>query len=365
VAIAVTYLLMGLVVSSYGPLLEPLSGRFGISLPVAGSIISVHFFGGLIGVLVAMRTLARRAGRLTVMVATAVVGAGCAAVAVAPTWPLFLGAVFVIGLGFGALVISLNQLVAYSEGKRRAALLNGLNAAYSSGAVIGPVTIAAFAQQHFSLMFLLAAAAAVLLLPGGAAISGRLPVTGGGAGRPGLLVGIFICAFIFYVGIENGAGGWVTSHLESTGLSLTAAATATSGFWLALVTGRLLITLVPPEVQEGVIVIGGSVVATGCLFAATIGPLAPVAYVLTGLAIAPIFPTGIVWLARLRPGDARATSWLYPAASVGGIVGPGAIGIVIAEFGVRWAPVVLTAVAVLMTASFVLAARAAVRRPGA
>jgi MFS family permease len=81
------------------------------------------------------------------------------------------------------------------------------------------------------------------------------------------------------------------------------------------------------------------------------------AYVLAGLSIAPIFPTGIVWLSRLRPGDARATAWLYPAASIGGTLGPGAIGIVIAQFGVRWAPAVLAAVAVLMTASFAVARR--------
>ncbi len=357
VAVALTYLLLGLVASSYGPLLELLSRRFALSLPVAGSIISVHFFGGLVGVLVAMRTLTRLPGRLTVMVATAVFGAGCAVVAVAPTWTLLLGGVFVLGLGFGALVIGLNQLVAYSQGRRRGALLNGLNSAYSAGAVAGPITIAASAQAHFALLFALAAAAALLLIPGGAAISGRLPVTGGAPRRPGLLVAVFVCAFVFYVGLETSAGGWATSHLESTGLSLTAAATATSGFWLALVTGRLLITLIPPSVPEGVIVIGGAVVGTLCLASASIGPIAPVAYVLTGLAIAPIFPTGIVWLARLRPGDARATSWLFPAGSIGGIVGPGAIGVVIAEFGVRWTPVVLAAVAVLMTVSFGLAAR--------
>jgi len=83
------------------------------------------------------------------------------------------------------------------------------------------------------------------------------------------------------------------------------------------------------------------------------------AYLVTGLALAPIFPTGIVWLARLRPGDSRATSWLFPAASIGGVLGPGVIGIVIAEFGVRWAPVVLAAVAVLMTAAFLGARRSA------
>jgi FHS family glucose/mannose:H+ symporter-like MFS transporter len=355
--IAVTFLLMGLVVSSYGPLLEHLTRRFGVSLPVAGSIISVHFAGGLIGVLVAMRTLTRRPSRQTVIVAMTVIAVGCVGLAFAPIWPLFLVCIAVIGLGFGALVISLNQLVAYSEGRRRTALLNGLNGAYSAGAVIGPLVIAAFASAHFSLLFVLVGAAALLLIPTATAISGRLPVAAGAPGRPGLLVAIFVGAFVFYVGIENGAGGWMTSHLESTGLGSTAAATATSAFWLALVTGRLLSTVIPASMPESVVVLGGSVVATVALLAATVGPIAPAAYVVTGLALAPIFPTGIVWLARLRPGDSRATSWLFPAASVGGVLGPGAIGVVVAEFGVRWAPVVLATVAILMTAAFLAALR--------
>jgi len=352
---------MGLVVSAYGPLLEHLTRRFGVSLPAAGSVISVHFAGGLAGVLMAMATLTRFAGRWSVMVALAVVSAGCISVALAPVWPLFLGGIFVIGVGFGGLVIGLNQLVAYSEGGRRAALLNGLNGAYSAGAVAGPILIAAFAAGHFSLLYLLGGAAALVLIPAVTGISGRLPVTAGAPGRPGLLAVIFICAFVFYVSIENGAGGWMTSHLESTGINPAAAATVTSGFWLAVVTGRLLIMLVPASVPESAIVLGGSAAAAVCLLAASIGPIAPLAYVLAGLAIAPIFPTAIVWFARLRPGDSRASAWLYPATSVGGITGPGAIGLVVAGFGIRWVPLILAAVATLMAVSFRLAARTAGR----
>jgi fucose permease len=357
-SIGAIFLLMGLVVAAYGPLLEHLTHRFGVSLPVAGATISVHFAGSLIGVLAAMRAMERVSGRVLVMVATGVVSVGCVAVAVAPAWPAFIAAVFVVGLGFGGLVLGLNQLVAYSAGRRRAALLNALNGAYSAGAVAGPILVAAFAKDHFSAIYLAAAAVSLVLIPGAAAIEGRLPVAAGRPGRPEGLVLIFVAAFVLYVGIENGTGGWMTSHLESTGLQSRDAAVYTSGFWLALVTGRLLITLVPPRVPEAAIVLGGAAVATVSLLAASIGAIAPLAYVVTGLAIAPIFPTGIVWLAKLRPGDSRATSWLYPAASIGGIAGPGAIGLVIAGVGVRWAPLALAVVAAGTLGSFWLAKRA-------
>ncbi|HKC19584.1 MAG TPA: MFS transporter [Candidatus Dormibacteraeota bacterium] len=355
-AVGATYLAMGLVVSSYGPLLEHLTRRFGVSLPIAGATISVHFAASLVGVLAAMRSVEKLPGRTTVMIATGLVGIGCVGAALAASWASFMVAIAVIGFGFGALVLSLNQLVAYSEGARRGALLNILNGAYSAGEVVSPVLVALFAAQHFAVLFIGAAILSLVLIPGDTGIVGRLPFAAG-PGRPSRLVLIFVLAIVLYVGIENGTGGWMTSHLESLDLGSTQAASVTSGFWLALVTGRVLMSVVPPRIPEPGIVLGGAAVATVALLAASFGPIAPVAYVVAGLFIAPIFPTTIVWLARMRPGDSRATSWLYPAASIGGTFGPGAIGIVVAAFGVRWVPVVLALVAIAMTITFWFADR--------
>lgn len=357
VAIAGTFLLLGMVVGAFGPLLEHLTHRFGVSLPVAGSTISIYFAGSLAGVFAAMRGVQRVSGRAVVMTANAVSAVGCVAVAFAPSWPLFLAGVLVIGFGFGALVLALNQLVAYSEGRRRAALLNALNSAYSAGAVVGPVLVAAFAASHFNVLYLGAGAAAVLLAAGAGRIEGRLPVGVAGPGRPELLALIFVAAFVLYVAVENGTGGWMASHLESVGVRSQNAAALTSAFFLALMTGRLLITLVPSRVSEAQIVIVGSACGAAALALAWIGAAAPVAYVVAGFAIAPIFPTGIVWLSRLRPGDSRATAWLYPAASIGGIAGPGAIAVVISGAGVSWTPVVLAIVAAAMAISFWIANR--------
>ena len=357
VAIGATYLVMGLVVSSYGPLLEHLTHRFTVGLPVAGATISVHFAASLVGVLVAMRSMQRWPARLTIMIATGFVAVGCVAAAVATSWLAFMTAISIIGLGFGALVLGLNQCVAYSEGTRRAALLSVLNGAYSGGEVVSPIVVALLAAQHFSLLFLGVAVLALVIVPGAAGISGRLPFAAAVGGRPSALVAIFVVAAVLYVGIENGVGGWMTSHLEFTGRQSAQAATLTSGFWLALFTGRVLMSFAPATLSEPVIVLTGSAVATVALAAASIAAVAPVAYIVAGLFIAPIFPTTIVWLARLRPGDARATSWIYPAASIGGTFGPGAIGVVIAAAGVRWVPVVLLTVALGMTATYWLAAR--------
>ena len=362
-AIASIFFLMGVVGSAYGPLLEHLSRHFGVSLAVAGGALSAHFLGALVGVLVSMRVLQRVSSRAFVFGGLGFMGLGCAGVALAPSWPSFLAAVLVIGLGWGALDIGCNQLVAHSEGTRRTAALNALNGSFAVGAVAGPILVSTFGRSHLSSLYGGIAVLAFVLYPLVARIRGRLPfLTERVAGRSTTLLGVFMVAFALYVGIEAGTGGWMPSHLESNGVQSLAAATFTSGFWLALAAGRLFAALIPARVPERVTVIAGVAVAAIALFSALNPAVAPFAYIVTGLALAPIFPTGIVWMAKLRPGDARATSWLFPASMVGGAIVPGTIGAVIARFGIGWAPAVLSLVAVGCLAAFAVAASGSGRR---
>jgi len=357
-AIAAIFFVMGILGSAYGPLLEHLARRFDVSLAVAGEVLSTHFAGALVGVLVSMRALQHVSSRSAVLGALTFLGSGCAGVAVAPSWAAFLVSVFVLGFGWGALDICCNQLVAHSEGAHRTAVLNALNGTFGIGAVAGPILVTTVGRAHLAVMYGGAALVAVALMPLVAGMSGRLPFTSQRTiGSSTGLLAIFMVAFALYVGMEAGTGGWMPSHLESVGLQSVAAATLTSGFWLALAVGRLFAALVPARVPERVIVITGSAVASIALLAALIPGAAPFAYVAAGLAIAPIFPSGIVWLAKLRPGDASATSWLFPASMVGGAVIPGGIGAVIGRFGVGVAPALLSIVGLGCLASFWLAAR--------
>jgi MFS transporter, FHS family, glucose/mannose:H+ symporter len=358
VAIGAIFFLMGIVGSAYGPLLEQLARRFDVSLAVAGGVLTTHFSGALVGVLVSMRVLQRVSSRTFMLGALTCLGVGCASVALAPSWLAFLASVFVLGIGWGALDIGCNQLVAHSEGVRRTAILNGLNGTFAVGAVAGPILVSTVGRTHLALLYGGAAAIAFGLWPLVSGVSGRLPfMPSRTAGSSVFLLAIFMVAFALYVGMEAGIGGWMPSHLESIGVQSVAAATLTSGFWLALALGRLLAALVPARVPERAIVITGSAVSAIALIGALIPAVAPVAFIVAGLAIAPIFPTGIVWLAKLRPGDARVTSWLFPASMVGGAIIPGGIGAVIARFGIGIAPAVLSLVAVGCVASFSLAAR--------
>ncbi|MFI5358257.1 MAG: MFS transporter [Opitutales bacterium] len=356
--IAVAFLLIGVAVSVYGPLLGQLVHRFGVTLPVAGEVLTAHFSGGLAGVLISMQALARLSNRQFLGAALGCLSLGCALAALAPAWPVLLAGVFVIGMGFGSISMGLNQIVAHSEGGRRSAVINAVNASVGVGAVVGPILVAALGQGRYVWLYAAIAIVAVGLIPQGLKIPGRLPrVQGGSARRPKALMAFFLVGFAMYVGTEAGVGGWMTSHLESLGLSFASAAALTSGFWLAFAFGRTIAALLPARVGESTIIFTASAVAALALLGAFVGPIAPIAYLVVGLALAPIFPTGVVWLSRLVPRDSAVTSWLFPAGMLGGALVPAGVGLVVGHAGLGAAPGVLAGVAAVTFAAFFLAAR--------
>jgi len=354
---------MGMLDSVYGPLLAQFAHRFQISLPIAGEVLSAHFTGGLVGVVVSMRAMERVQNGRFVAVALGILAVGCALVALASAWLAVIVAVFVVGLGFGALAIGMNQIVAHSFGPKRSVVLNAVNGTVGIGAVIGPALVALLGDGRYPWLYAGIAIVAIALIWQGLRIPGRLPVAlARTTPRPTGLVLLFVLAFVLYVGAETGVGGWMTSHLESTGLPFRSAAALTSGFWLAIALGRFLTVLLPDSVTEARLVLASAAIGAVALAAAVISRDAPIAYLLTGLAFAPIFPTGVVWLARLLPGDARATSWLFPAAMLGGAVIPALVGGLVGQFGLVAAPATLASVAFGILVAFSLAARAGTLR---
>jgi fucose permease len=201
--------------------------------------------------------------------------------------------------------------------------------------------------------------AAVVIL-GWRGVSGGLAApaaNGRAAGSDAGLIVTFVIAITLYVGVEIGVAGWMPTHLQGIGYSITAAARLTSGFWLALAVGRFLVAPLTLRLGEPFVVLAGTGMTVLALVAALVPAAAPAAYILAGLAIAPIFPTGLAWLARLNPGNPRATAWLFPAVMLGGALIPTGLGVVIAGLGTPWAPAVLAAVATGCLAAFAAAGR--------
>src|SRR5207245_9207848 len=149
---------------------------------VAGLVLGADGVGGFLGVVVSMRGLERSGGRVALTGSLALLGLGCAGVALAPSWPLLLGAVFLIGVGFGGLDIAINQLGVHSANPGRVALLNVLNGSYAGGAVVAPLRIAA-ARQRYPALYPGGAVMAALGIPGWRGAPGGLAAAAA-YGRP-------------------------------------------------------------------------------------------------------------------------------------------------------------------------------------
>jgi fucose permease len=109
-----------------------------------------------------------------------------------------------------------------------------------------------------------------------------------------------------------------------------------------------------------------AVTASAALLLAWGAPLAGFAYVLAGLAMGPIFPTGLAWVAQDQPGARHALPIMLIAGSAGGLLLPPLVGVLVGAVGASAAPLPLAAsaaVCALAIAALLVHARALRSRP--
>ncbi|MGW2565079.1 MFS transporter [Streptomyces sp. NPDC001537] len=335
----------------YGPSVPGLRAEFGLSPSGAGLGLSLHFTGGVAGVLAFNAIHSRISNRALLAASYGLMALGGAGFALAPNWPLALGAAFLGGLGFGGLDYGLNQLFAVGFGDRSTAMLNVLNAHFGIGAVLGPAVVAWLGPDEYAYAFGACAVLAAVLVPLGSSGVRTRPVEpskkerqpgsrGGGLSR--VLVG-FLALYILNVGVEAGVGGWEPTHLETVGYSTAVAASATSVYWLMMTAGRFLVVPITLKHSPERILTICAAGMTVCLLLARVKGVAPVAYAGVGLFIAPVFPTGLPWLNRALPQARRAGAWVIAASMIGGVAAPPLLGAGIEASGIHAVPWLLTA----------------------
>ena len=351
VASCLGFVLIGMLQALYGPAVPGLRAEFGLSPSGAGLGLSLHFTGGVAGVLAFNAIHSRISNRALLAASYGLMALGGAGFALAPDWPLALAAAFLGGLGFGGIDYGLNQLFAVGFGDRSTAMLNVLNAHFGIGAVLGPAVVAWLGPDAYAYAFGACAVLAAVLVPLGSSGVRTRPVEpseeqqqpGSPGGRlPRILVG-FLALYILNVGVEAGVGGWEPTHLETVGYSATVAASATSVYWLMMTAGRFLVVPITLKYSPERILTICAAGMTVCLLLARVKGVAPVAYAGVGLFIAPVFPTGLPWLNRALPQARRAGAWVIAASMIGGVAAPPLLGAGIEASGIHAVPWLLTA----------------------
>ncbi len=380
---------MGLLASTYGPLLPLIRDQFSVSSIETGWLVSALPAGSIAAIVACTWLQGRISTRLLIQGSCGFLVVGLVGLALAPEWWLLLVGGVAIGIGYGGGTTLANGVIAAAYDSRRSTfLLNLQNGVFGLGAVLGPVCVAALPDGSGRLAWLGYAGVAVLAgalftaLPlTSLASPGRLvsdapdpPTTGpspekvrsGGRlrrhfpekvrfGRMGWFAVLFAC----FVAAEISAAAWATTHLDAIGAGVTAVALATSLFYLGLAAGRLSAAVLGLRVAPGPLLVGATVLATGMLVLTYAEPLGGAAYVLVGLAIGPVFPTGLAWVSADQPYAQHPIATVLIAGNLGGIALPPVVGAVIGTLGAQAAPLPIAVTAGLGAVVAVLLVRGA------
>jgi fucose permease len=343
-----SFLLLGTVIASYGPAIPHVSARFGISASAAGLIVTAHFLGEIIGVAVLGLTESRWGVSPRLTASMGLFSIGLLGAATAPTWPLLLLAVAVLGCGAGGLVILVNLYFTTRFGSRSPAMLGFVNAVYGIGSFVGPALIGITGAYPPVLAGV--GVAGLLIMAGFTRTPRPAPTPGVVAyavrGRQVGLVLAFAALLFLYEGLEAGVGTWEATDLVALGSSARFAAAATSFFWVAFTLGRVLSAPLAVRMSPQTLLLSVLAVATALLLGIRAHLYAPLGFALVGLCAAPIFPVVLPWLNRVAPTATTALTYAMLGAILGSALVPAALGGLISVAGVQSLPLGIAVCAV-------------------
>ncbi len=340
--------MFGVVMALLGATLLPLAQRVQLSPARAGDLFLVMNFGIFLSLLASGPALDRFGTRPVLLFSSLALAVGLLALSQAGQVGHIGAAVFLVGLGGGGLNNGANALVSDAYAGERGPALNLLGVFFGFGAVALPFTMSALSAR-FSLAQILAAAAALpaacaatyalLAFPPAVEARGfRLAEAARVAGNPDVLRFAFL--LFFQSGNEFTMGGWISTFIaRETGAGVRFATLALTGYWAAMMLGRLVSAKLLKHVEEGSLVAASgalAALATGLLLAAETPPAAAAAAVLIGFSYAAIYPTTLAMAGNCFPRFAGTMfSVLFSIALIGGMSAPWAAGHLAEAFGLR------------------------------
>jgi fucose permease len=317
-------------------------GALGLVLPFA--VVSSMLSSASTGVLLSRIGLGRILAGSVGLYAIALLSQS-----LAPTFGVFIVAVVMLAAGSGAIDAALNAFAARQFNARQ---ITWLHAVYGLGAAAGPLLFLATAAAGLSWRWafaLVAALLAVLTVVFACTIrlwptiqqpqsrSSRPETRPHRTMRVPVAVWSGVSGFALQTGVETGTALWAYSFLTTArGVPPDVAAAATSGYWIALLLGRVV--LGPVATRTGPQPILKACLAGMCAGATLLmlpGLASVGGIVLLGLSAAPMFP-----LLTLTTSDRVGAAWadraigLQSAASAAGSATlPALIGLLIGPFG--------------------------------
>lgn len=305
------FITLGIPDAMFGVAWPTLRAGFGVPIDAMGMAMVFGLGGYLLSSFLCGRLLARFSINGLEAFSCALAGCALTGDCLVPAWGWFVLISFALGLGAGGIDAGLNTYVAAQFGPRQ---MHWLHACYGVGVTVGPVLMTASLNAFGGWRpAYLAVAAVQLALAAAFFLSAPLWKRFHRSGPKGkakkltdydtpLLETLIhppawagMLLFFLYSGAEFSLGFWAYSILtEGRGVGTTAAGIVVSGYWGMFTLGRILSGLVAKHIPVNRIVLGclALALAGSLLLWLNLNPFLSLSgIVLTGFAIAPVFPS--------------------------------------------------------------------------
>lgn len=332
----------GMIAAMLGTILPELSKKFNLSPKQNGNIGMTQAIGLMIGGFFAGPLMDLNGKKLGMLASLALIGIALVGLRAAKGYGSIAGMMLVLGTGGGALVtaafaVAGDITVSWLQG---AAVFNAVNLFFGLGGLLTPLVAARIFQNNASRLLIFATTIAALALafsamtemaPASGKVSFQAEQVSALLGSPTLL--LLSLSLFLYVAAECGVWNWLARHLIAQGVPESKALTILSlGFALGLLLGRIAVVPVLASVTPKMVLFGAAVfmaVVTYLMLQTSNAQTAWILVFLTGLAMAPVFPTalGVVGGAFKPQGlDATATGIASTCGWLGLVVSSPIIG---------------------------------------
>lgn len=193
---------------------------------------------------------------------------GLAAFGYSPSFWLNLVAMALIGLGEGGTEVVTNYCLVRIEENGRSNLMNFMHAAFTAGAIVGPLVVGQLIERDLPWQYAFQGLATISLaiacvlyfqpfknLFSDAGEKRTHLALGDLIRQPLLLLLTFV--ILLYVGVEIGVSNWIAEYfVQVAGTSASTGAYMVSLFWVGLLTGRLLVAALYRGERQALFLLG-------------------------------------------------------------------------------------------------------------
>jgi fucose permease len=306
----------GMIAAMLGTILPGLSERFHLTPKQNGSIAFAQALGLMIASLGVGPLIDNEGKKLGLVLGLVLISIALLALPRSGGFGSVAALLFLLGLGGGVVVTGANALVSDVQPAHQATALNLVNLFFGLGGMVTPFISAnllkrdivklCYAAGGFAVVALIAQLASPIP-PATGVQSFVLADVGSLLGQPVLLM-LGLLLFL-YVSCEVGIWNWLVQHLMAQGIPESRALNVLSlGFALGLLIGRVAVSPVLITVSPVVVTLAAAVLMAVTSYLVLTVKDAKMAWILvflTGVAMAPVFPTtlGIVgaWADKAFP----------------------------------------------------------------